>query len=275
MEPDLDKKILEILKSIGVTSQANMDASEFDLDDYERRKVEGINNSAGFLEGYDCPECRNRGYFAYIDETGHRRNRICKCIAIRANMERLEKSGLKNLAERFTFDTWIADPGTWQEDARSKAREYAASPQGWFLAFGHSGAGKTHLCTAICLELMKKGYDVQYALWRDFSSKAKAALMDERSYTQIIEPLKDVRVLYLDDLFKVGKNQEPSVGDMNLAFEILNDRYNDLNKLTIISTERTIAEMMDLDEATASRIFERAKGNGVSFVGKENWRRRA
>jgi DNA replication protein DnaC len=63
--------------------------------------------------------------------------------------------------------------------------------------------------------------------------------------------------------------------DVNLAFEILNYRYVNRRLVTILSSEKTIEEILDIDEAVGSRIFERCKGHYVKFVGKENWRLRA
>ena len=62
--------------------------------------------------------------------------------------------------------------------------------------------------------------------------------------------------------------------DVNLAFEIINARYNTSGLITLISSERTLDELMRIDEATASRIYERTKQNRnhYNLAGKENWR---
>ena len=81
---------------------------------------------------------------------------------------------------------------------------------------------------------MERGVETRYALWRDMSVQAKAVVNDEQEYQRLVGPLKRVRCLYIDDLFKTGKGQQPTTGDVNLAFEILNSRYNDSTKITII-----------------------------------------
>lgn len=116
--------------------------------------------------------------------------------------------------------------------------------------------------------------DTRYMLWRDVSVQAKAVVNDEEAYSKIVEPLKRVTVLYIDDLFKTGRGQAPTVGDVNLAFEILNARYNDSRKITIISTELPMEELLNIDEAVGGRIYERSKGNYLDFCGRENWRLR-
>lgn len=114
--------------------------------------------------------------------------------------------------------------------------------------------------------------DCRYMLWRDVSVRAKAAVNDETEYRKLVEPLKRVKALYIDDLLKTGKGQTPTTGDVNLAFEILNARYNDSRLITILSSEMTVNQILDLDEAVGSRIYERTKGNYVDLTGKRNWR---
>lgn len=105
-------------------------------------------------------------------------------------------------------------------------------------------------------------------LWRDVSVRAKAVVNDEE-YGRIVDPLKRVKVLYIDDLFKGGA---PKEADIKLAFEILNYRYADQKLLTVISSERTIEELLDIDEAVGSRIYERSRGYYLPLDGMKNWR---
>ncbi|MBQ7347772.1 MAG: hypothetical protein IJW55_07430 [Clostridia bacterium] len=77
--------------------------------------------------------------------------------------------------------------------------------------------------------------------------------------------LKSVKVLYIDDFLKVQRGQQPTPADINLAFEIINHR--DVKNLrTIISTERTIDDIISLDDAVGGRIYELAKGFGMSLA---------
>lgn len=233
--------------------------------------MDAANRIPGQLDGYQCGECLNRGYSHVLDETGHISVRRCKCMTRRDNERRIQLSGLSELVSRYTFDNWqIREP--WMSKARDLARKYAAEREGWFVAAGSVGTGKSHLCTAICVELMESGVDVRYMLWRDVAVQAKAVVNDEEEYSRIVAPLKKAKCLYIDDFYKTGKGQAPSVGDVNLAFEILNARYNDKSKLTIISTERSMEELLDIDEAVGSRIYERSKGHYLDFRGKKNWR---
>jgi DNA replication protein DnaC len=136
------------------------------------------------------------------------------------------------------------------------------------MACGSVGSGKTHLCTAICGALLDQGKFVRYMLWRDESVKLKA-IVNDGEYEAEIKPLKNCQVLYIDDLFKGGA----TAADIKLAFEILNSRYN-RRLTTIISCEKTPEELLAIDEALGSRIYERSKGNCVVIHGSKNWRLR-
>ena len=180
-------------------------------------------------------------------------------------------SGLTELLKRYTMENWEArEP--WQKKLADMVHDYANNPSGWFLLSGTPGTGKTHLCTALCGILMERGMPARYMLWRDVSVRAKACVNDEVEYQALIEPLKRVKVLYIDDLFKTGKGQQPTTGDVNLAFELINARYNDSRLLTVISSERSINEILDIDEGVGSRIYERAKEYYADLRGRKNWR---
>ena len=239
--------------------------------EYAQLKADSYNASPGYLEGVDCPICHNKGRIMYITPEGESRLRECKCLAQRRSVRYLEQSGLSKVLDTYTWDAWqCKEP--WQTQALRAAQDYAQHPEGWFLASGRPGTGKTHLCTAICGDLLRNGNEVRYLLWREFTTQAKAIINDDEAYRSLVAPYKRVPVLYLDDLFKTGKGQEPTTGDVNLAFELLNTRYADPDKLTLISTELSIAKLLDIDEAIGSRIYEKAKAHYLDLSGKKNWR---
>ena len=234
----------------------------------ERMKAETANSESGKLnqkDGYDCQICRNKGYIIRaVEENGFWRivAQECQCMKTRRTIRRIKESGLGNLIIKCTFDKFEALED-WKKTMKNAAASYAKSPQGWFFIGGQSGCGKTHICTAICRELILQGLDVVYMLWRDDVTRLKAMVTDVDKYDNNIQIFKRAEVLYLDDLFKVGngmgnKNkQKPTMADINIAFELLN--YRSINNLqTIISSEFTIAELLEIDQALAGRIVENA-----------------
>ncbi len=174
------------------------------------------------------------------------------------------------MVREYAFDKFQT-PATWQQKAKTIAQSYAEKPEGWFLACGQSGSGKTHLCTAICRELLLSGKQVVYSAWRQDVAELKAISMDSDRRTEKMAELKNAEYLYIDDLYKMGANHDgevkPTSADVSIAFEIINHRY--INKLpTIISTEMLPEELLHIDEATGGRIVERAKGRTLA-IGKD------
>lgn len=250
----------------------------------ERAKydAESFNSSIGNKDaedGYNCNICHNKGLimraYEYSEGIWTTTSSVCKCMEVRATIKKMNRSGLKNIIRDYTFDKFQAvEP--WQQTLTDAAKAYAEQPEGWFFIGGQSGAGKTHLCTAICREFLLAGKSVKYMLWRDEVVKLKAKVNDP-DYKDMIDQYKNIEVLYIDDLFKTGKaadgsKQKPSGADVNIAFEILNFRYNNPKLYTVISSESTIDDILDIDEATGGRIFEKAKAFSLKPDRKKNYR---
>lgn len=220
----------------------------------------------------DCPTCNNSGQLVRRSG-GVLTARECPCMAKRRDLLRIQKSGLERLMEDYTFDKFQAVE-EWQKNAKNTAKAYAAFGDGWFLICGKPGTGKTHICTAICKVLMEMGMSVRYELWRELAPSMKASVNDREEYTGMMNKLKSIDVLYLDDFLKTRKSDDNrrhyTDADVNFAFELINARYVN-RKRTIISTELSIGEIMEVDEAMGSRIAEMAKGYIVKAEG-ENWR---
>lgn len=66
----------------------------------------------------------------------------------------------------------------------------------WFFIGGQSGAGKTHICTAITAEFLRKGKKAHYMLWRDESMKIKSLTTEGEKYEHAVFKLKTVEVLF-------------------------------------------------------------------------------
>ena len=107
-------------------------------------------------------------------------------------------------------------------------------------------------------------------IWREDSKRLKSLVNDPASQDGI-SVSKDVDVLYIDDFLKVRNGETPTTADMNLAFEIINHRLLSRNKITIISSEKTLDEILDYDEATMSRIYQNAGRYNIS-VGRDKSR---
>jgi DNA replication protein DnaC len=229
------------------------------------------------IDGYNCELCLNRGEFAKVGEYDgiyEQRVVVCSCMKIRQSIRTLRRSGLERVIDDFTLEKFTVEK-PFQERMLNIAKSYLEKGEGKWLAFlGASGCGKTHLCSAVAIELIRRGKEVKYMLWKDDSRKIKNDNFDGDG--TLIEYYKNVEVLYIDDLFKTGKSegglQKPTAGDINLAFEIINSRVAQ-KKITIISSESSIDDLFDIDEAIAGRIKQMcgeyclniSKGEGKNY----------
>ena len=218
------------------------------------------------LDNVDCPLCENRGYLL-SEQDGTLRTKECECMNKRRSLRRIERSGMKDMLGRYTFDTYEV-PDAARLKIKHLAKRFADDDTGWLFLSGQSGSGKTHICTAICSRLIERGKNVYYMRWRDESRYIKSVINTEEAEPRL-EKLKQVSVLYIDDFLKGGCGE----ADIRLAFEIINDRYNDTSLRTLISSELSIKQILDADEALGSRIYERSKDYMLQAP-KENWRMR-
>ena len=169
--------------------------------------------------------------------------------------------------EKYTFDTYAVKE-KWQKSVKAKAQEYAQNPTGWFFIGGSSGAGKTHICTAICGELIANR-PIRYMPWVQENNKLKTYRNSEEEYDRLVNVWKRADVLYIDDFLKTRKGTPVTGADVMTAYEILNYRYMQGNSITIISSELSCDEIMEIDMAVGGRIIEKTKGNMIFLAGTD------
>jgi DNA replication protein DnaC len=236
----------------------------------EKKRSEATANGAlPTAPEYRCELCHDTGQIIHrVPGSIEISVSECECAVKRRNALRIKRSGLADVMSRYTFEAYKT-PDKQAAAIKAAALRYVAESRGeWFVIVGRPGSGKTHICTAIVAKLIEGGKNCKYMLWRDEVRELKALVNDNSAYRERMNLLKNVDVLYIDDFLK---GRAVSDGDLNVAFELLNARYN-ARKRTIISGERTIGAIMDIDEAIGSRIYERSK-NGYCFeTSPENWR---
>lgn len=135
---------------------------------------------------------------------------------------------------------------------------------------GNPGSGKTHLLAAVSNNLLSKGVEVFYFPWVEGMKELTSADFEQKQ--EIIHRMQKCEVLFLDDLFK-GRGK-PTDFQFETAWAVLNYRY--LNNLPIlVSTERSISDLLDIDEAMGSRIAEVTRNYKAVINGTReemNWR---
>lgn len=250
----------------------NSDAGSLTPESYDQMRCDWYNQSEGSLTGYNCPKCRNKGSIAYLQD-GMEMHRVCECMAIRQNQSNITQSGLSDAIRTKTFDAYQCKE-TWQTALKENVMHYAEKnrPQ-WLYIGGQSGAGKTHLCTAVCGVLLQRGLQVRYEMWQTiFRDLSQFATRQTR-----FQQLTEAQVLYIDDFLKPISNKfdDTNPKEVSVAFELLNERYT-RNMVTIISSERIFRDLLAADKALAGRIKERCNGYlfAITRSDEKNWRLR-
>jgi len=235
-------------------------------------RAEIYNSRKGELEGYDCKKCRNKGFLFEIRD-GYEYMLECDCMEVRRSAQRLQNSGLLDVIELYRLDNFTTETNH-HKNMKAMAEEFLLNETGWFFVGGQVGAGKTHICTAICSELMKQGKSVRYIIWPEAVTKLKGIKMNDEEYSAAMNDLKRFDVLYIDDFFKKQEGALPTPADVDIAFELLNSLYLQKEKRVIISCERTVQEITEMiDQGLGSRIFQKcgnrclsiAKGAGKNY----------
>lgn len=240
--------------------------------DYMQSQVDAYNNTPGILPDYDCKECLNKGLIYVVSENEdvygnpsyEIRSYECKCKEIRNEIRRLKSSGLYRLAKRNTFNTFKISQ-SFQKEIKKKAQEYVKDfGDSWFYIGGQPGCGKTHLCTAIVTTLIKNGMNARYMVWTEDIPTLKQFIND-KSFENLIKPYYTVDVLYIDDFLKTRQGEAISTADVNMAFKIINHRYN-AGLISIISSELSLSNIFVIDEALAGRIAQMTGNDYDLFI---------
>lgn len=223
--------------------------TERSYEDLLQMKADAYNSRPGRLTGYDCSICKNKGYIAKVVDGAEVRAE-CKCYKIRDTLYHIHRSGLEELLRKCTFRSYECTE-QWQQELKTTALQFLENGKGSMFVGGQSGSGKTHICTAVVGGFIKKGMSARYFVWREDSTALKS-IVNDKEYTAAIDAYKKTDILYIDDLFKQNDIKD---ADIRLAFELIDYRArNDL--ITIISSERTLGELVSADEGLGSRIVE-------------------
>jgi DNA replication protein DnaC len=253
LNENLKKKLNDLLKSEPSSPTTNESLAE--------KQVRWYNVSEGTLnqeDGINCPDCKNRGQYAFVDGE-YLKFRECHCVELRRSVMRLKRSGISGeMLDKYTFKAFETNT-QWQLEAKAKVKVFVVNnlnkPGQWLYIGGQSGAGKTHLCTAACLKLATK-YSLRYETWSRIAAMIKSRALDPEEKDKLMYDLARPQVLYIDDLLK--GTSKPTDADIKAMFDLINARYLDPKSITIISSELDLMQMLDIDEAIAGRIAERA-----------------
>ena len=191
----------------------------------------------------------------------------CKCYKKQKTLRLWANSGLTSDLKTKTFDAYKPynkDTQRAKVIAANYAKDFDHKSSIAFI--GQVGSGKTHLALAIMLNLLGKNIGTIYFTYRQEVTRLKQNIMDDEIYQKEMSKFKNCQVLLIDDLFKGGKVTD---ADIKIMFEIINHRYINAKPI-IISSELTIDNLLDIDEAVGSRIYEMSREYLVEIRGKDN-----
>lgn len=230
-------------------------------------------------EEYDCSICKDREIVLFEAE-GNLLAKQCECVPVKKYKRILTKSGISAEFQQKNFKNYTIDTKERKEAfgaAKRYSQEYINNKDDLYsiMFLGQPGAGKTHLAIAIANSLMDQLIPVKYIIYPEMMRQLKAFKNNNDEFNAIINELKNVEVLLVDDLFKFAeRGGRVSETDLDVMFELVNHRYF-TKKPMIISSEYTTERLYRIDSALGSRLVEMSKGRIVNLVGKHlNWRLR-
>lgn len=264
------KNIKEVVKEIvdakKINSENQVDKQQSDLS-YEQQQCEWYNASEGDLNNFDgieCTICKNKGYIQFVNESGFISAKRCECMERRKMF-----SEIKNSQQGLYINLKASDykrNSPWQEDIYQTMVKYCkANNNDWFMICGQSGCGKTMIVNIITNYLLfNKNEIVKYITWTDFIGELKRNLMSDNANitSTMLEEAEKAKILVIDELLKTFTE-----ADLKYIIEIINYRYQHGLK-TIITSERSINDLLDIDEATFGRCIERC-GEYLIYIPKD------
>ena len=139
------------------------------------------------------------------------------------------------------------------------------------ILFGPPGGGKSHLCSAIGLGLVEKGYRVLFARTSDLVQKLQIARR-ELTLESAIERLDRFHLLILDDIAYVTKDQ----AETSVLFELISARYE--RRSMLITANKPFGDWGKIfpDPAMTLAAVDRLVHHATIFeMNVESYRRRA
>ncbi len=212
---------------------------------------------------YDCNICEDRGYIFKIQD-GYEVAVPCSCLEKRQSIEKLTLSGLTEVFRQKTINSFNADK-EWQIKAKNDVIRYIddflkKETNASLILCGNPGSGKTHLGIGTMLELINNNVGCVYKEYLTMVTNLKQVGMNEEEYIREMEKYINPPVLFLDDFLK----GEVTSADLKHIYKVINTRYLK-GKPMIISTEKSIKEILMFDEAVGSRIVEMCQNNIITF----------
>lgn len=223
-------------------------------------------NTSSYTPIDKCPACQGSGWFEFTDDHGYLMTKKCACRIQNEVMAHMVKSGIGAGFLDRRFDNFEMPTAEYRKIAELSYRFKNDESAEGILLCGQIGSGKTHLGVAILNEWMKQGRFVRFYNYADLVRELSRNAQDGK-FDEIMHYAKTSSRIMIDDLFKANIRET----HVNFMYEIINTRYENGLK-TVFTSEKSLGQILTIDEGVGSRIAEMCKGYVISMDKLTNYR---
>lgn len=225
----------------------------------------------GFLQGYQCPRCKNSWGFYHPSPEGVMffcgDDECLKddCAASKPTGEKkdfIDKKHIPGLGTRYS--TACLSKLLVDIETQRAISNWCKNPKDFLVAYGKPGKGKTYLCAALCYKFMNEKFlvhegeqviernvEFKYTETVRFIEELHKAINSKKGQYNAVKYFADMELLILDDLGCTTNND----WQKEVILDLINQRYAN-NKPTVITTNFDQNAMTQhLGERLSRRIF--------------------
>lgn len=223
--------------------------------------------NGGFREKEEpkCKICNDRGFLMTKGTDGYVTAKDCICKRKKRWHGLVEREGLLDRLKNNTFKNFEVTSES-SKRAKEQALKYTTDyKEKSLIITGQVGSGKTHLALAVVNQIAENEIRAnninqvlpKIAFYNSLINKLKGSKRFSSEYETItiLDEYKNTPFLLIDDFLKIERGYEA----VTWMFEIINARYN-MKLPTIITSELTPKQIVQIDEALGSRLIEMAGG---------------